>query len=65
MHLGFLRKAKYIFILFLSSIIECFGYRQINTFWRIKAAGEYFSGKTSWGEIKRTGFDEVKKKTAQ
>lgn len=60
-HLGFLRKAKYIFILFLSSIVECFGYRQINTFWRIKAAWEYFSGNTAWGEMKRAGFDENKK----
>lgn len=60
-HLDFLRKAKYIFILFLSSIVECFGYRQINTFWRIKAAWEYFTGNTAWGEMKRAGFDENKK----
>ncbi|MHC5308009.1 glycosyltransferase family 2 protein [Bartonella sp. LJL80] len=62
-HLGFLRRAKYILLLFLSSVIECFGYRQINTFWRIKAAWEYFSGNTAWGEIKRTGFDSKKKPT--
>lgn len=61
-HLGFLRKAKYIFVLFLSSIVECFGYRQINTFWRIKAAWEYFSGNTAWGDMKRTGFNENNKR---
>lgn len=60
-NIGRLRKPKYIIKLFLAAVIECFGYRQINSFWRIKAAWKYFSGDTTWGNIKRTGFDSSNK----
>ncbi|UYL09426.1 glycosyltransferase [Bdellovibrio sp. SKB1291214] len=43
-------------LLVVSTIFENFGYRQINSYWRMKALIDHFKGNHSWGEMKRTGF---------
>lgn len=42
------------------AIAENFGYRQLNSLWRIQGIWEFFTGKQGWGVMTRTGF---KKKT--
>jgi len=45
---------RYVFILFFIAIIENFGYRQLNSVWRITAMYQWMTGKkASWGEMKR------------
>jgi cellulose synthase/poly-beta-1,6-N-acetylglucosamine synthase-like glycosyltransferase len=39
-------------------ILENFGYRQINTFWRAKAIVSYLRKNTDWGAMERKGFEE-------
>lgn len=38
------------------SVIEAFGYRQLNTWWRIRGTISYFRGIESWGRMERKGF---------
>lgn len=42
--------------LFRLAVTENFGYRQLNTFWRVKGLWSYARGNTSWGEMTRKGF---------
>jgi len=47
-------KLRYIFILLLVAIVENFGYRQLNSVWRLIATYQWARGhKASWGEMKR------------
>jgi len=39
-----------------AAFLENFGYRQLTTWWRVKAFWDYFSGKTAWGKMERKGF---------
>jgi len=43
--------------LFWLAIAENFGYRQLNSWWRIRGMWSALRGKTAWGEQKRKGFD--------
>ena len=46
----------YIFKLFLAALVENLGYRQLNSWWRMKAMIDVFIGKQAyWGKMKRTG----------
>ena len=38
------------------SVLESFGYRQMNFWWRLNGLYDYARGKTSWGTMSRTGF---------
>lgn len=49
-------KISMVLTLFLTGIIENFGYRQINAWWRLLATIDFLLGKKGWGEMKRTGF---------
>lgn len=50
-------RASNLLILMLVAIVENFGYRQLNSFWRIAGFWQYVSGaKTTWGEMTRRGF---------
>lgn len=42
--------------LFLLAIIENFGYRQLHSWWRLKAIFDLVSKKKSWGEMQRKAF---------
>lgn len=43
------------------ALVEAFGYRQLNTWWRIRGTISFFRGVTSWGRMERRGFREVKR----
>lgn len=43
-------------LLFLP-LVETFGYRQLNAWWRIKGLWSYLQNNEEWGVMKRTGFD--------
>ncbi|MBC7397991.1 MAG: glycosyltransferase family 2 protein [Bdellovibrionales bacterium] len=49
-------KIRQFLTLFLVSMIEVFGYRQITQFWRLMGLFKYLKGDKSWGHLKRTGF---------
>ena len=42
--------------LLLLAVIEPFGYRQLTTWWRLKAFGTFLRDVGRWGEMVRTGF---------
>ncbi|MFC1619704.1 glycosyltransferase family 2 protein [Candidatus Neomarinimicrobiota bacterium] len=42
--------------LFLLAILENFGYRQINSYWRIRGFFSGIFGKSGWGKMERKGF---------
>ena len=45
-------------------ILENFGYRQINTVWRVKAIVSYLRKNTEWGAMERKGFEEERRRWA-
>jgi cellulose synthase/poly-beta-1,6-N-acetylglucosamine synthase-like glycosyltransferase len=50
-------KASHLLLLLGAAVLENFGYRQINSLWRIAGFWQYITGaKTSWGEMTRQGF---------
>ena len=49
-------KPRHILLLFLASILENFGYRQINSWWRFVGLMRWATGKKGhWGKMKRSG----------
>jgi cellulose synthase/poly-beta-1,6-N-acetylglucosamine synthase-like glycosyltransferase len=40
----------------LAAVLENFGYRQLNSFWRIRGLWQWARGVQSWGEMSRKGF---------
>lgn len=49
-------KLSYLPVLFAYSFLECFGYRQINAWYRIKGGIKWLTGsKSNWGKMVRTG----------
>ncbi|MGB5131466.1 MAG: glycosyltransferase [Steroidobacteraceae bacterium] len=47
-------KARHLLTLFLVSVLENFGYRQINAFWRLQALFGWLAGREiKWGVMKR------------
>lgn len=53
-----LEKETFFLSLFLVGIVENFGYRQLNTLWRIRGTLSGIMGKKGWGAMTRKGFDE-------
>ena len=47
---------KDLVLLFLIGVVENFGYRQLNTFWRVKGVLSGLRGRSGWGEMTRKGF---------
>ena len=45
--------------LFWLALIENFGYRQLNAFWRIRGFVSKIRGVSSWGAMERRGFGAV------
>jgi cellulose synthase/poly-beta-1,6-N-acetylglucosamine synthase-like glycosyltransferase len=43
--------------LFFLPVVETFGYRQLNAWWRIKGLWSYLRSNEEWGVMNRTGFD--------
>ena len=48
--------------LFLLSVLECFGYRQLNAWWRLHGVYTFLRGKKEWGKMDRKGFGAGAKK---
>jgi len=47
-------KARHVFVLFIVSILENFGYRQLNSIWRLQALYGWLTGaRITWGVMKR------------
>jgi hypothetical protein len=43
-------------VLLLAAIVENFGYRQLNNFWRIKGYWQFLRRRHHWGTMTRRGF---------
>ena len=55
------RTPRDLWLFVLTSVIENFGYRQLCSYWRLRAFAEYFLGKkASWGAMDRQGFNTAK-----
>jgi cellulose synthase/poly-beta-1,6-N-acetylglucosamine synthase-like glycosyltransferase len=48
-----------LLILTLCAVAENFGYRQLNSLWRIRAVYQFFRKKQGWGKMVRTGFQKT------
>jgi cellulose synthase/poly-beta-1,6-N-acetylglucosamine synthase-like glycosyltransferase len=46
-------------LLMLAAVVENFGYRQINNFWRLRGFWQYLTGAQSWGTMTRKGFKKA------
>jgi cellulose synthase/poly-beta-1,6-N-acetylglucosamine synthase-like glycosyltransferase len=58
-------KISMVLTLFITGIIENFGYRQINSWWRLLATFDFLLGKKGWGEMQRTGFQKKRISTTK
>ena len=47
--------------LFGLGVLEAFGYRQLNTWWRIRGTISFFRGINTWGNMERRGFGTTPK----
>ena len=43
--------------LLLATLMESFGYRQLQAFWRVQATFDFLRHKSDWGEMRRKGFE--------
>ncbi len=53
-------RARDLFILIGVAVLENFGYRQINNWWRVVGWWQFMRKKQGWGEMKRKGFTAAK-----
>jgi cellulose synthase/poly-beta-1,6-N-acetylglucosamine synthase-like glycosyltransferase len=53
-------RARDLLILAGVAVIENFGYRQLNNWWRVVGYWEFLRKKRGWGEMKRKGFTASK-----
>ncbi|MDX2221989.1 MAG: glycosyltransferase family 2 protein [Rhodospirillaceae bacterium] len=51
-------KAGYLLVLMGAAILENFGYRQLNTVWRVQGWWQFMRGRTGWGQPARSGFSK-------
>lgn len=49
-------RARDLIILAVAAVFENFGYRQLNSYWRIKGMWQWLRGEHSWGAMTRKGF---------
>jgi cellulose synthase/poly-beta-1,6-N-acetylglucosamine synthase-like glycosyltransferase len=49
-------KVSDLVALALAAVLENFGYRQLNSLWRVRGLWEWARGVHSWGEMSRRGF---------
>jgi cellulose synthase/poly-beta-1,6-N-acetylglucosamine synthase-like glycosyltransferase len=47
----------------LYGVLENFGYRQLNTLWRVLAIVSFLRKNTEWGAMERRGFDAAERKS--
>jgi hypothetical protein len=46
---------KHLFRMLFYGVLENFGYRQMNAFWRIQALVRYLAGKRKWEQVQGKG----------
>ncbi|HJW74375.1 MAG TPA: glycosyltransferase [Thermoleophilia bacterium] len=56
-HLNRYRRPIDVFRLLLFAVLENFGYRQLQTIWRVEATIDFLRKKSSWGDMPRKGFE--------
>ncbi len=49
---------RHLFVLLLYGVLENFGYRQINSFWRLQAVVNFLIGRTHWEHVQHKGRHE-------
>jgi len=49
-------RARDLLILVGMAVVENFGYRQLNNWWRVVGWWQFLRGKKGWGEMRRKGF---------
>lgn len=49
-------KATDLVVLAAAAVLENFGYRQLNSYWRLKGFWQWVRGEQSWGSMTRKGF---------
>jgi len=54
-------KIKHLLTLFLTAVVENFGYRQLTTWWRFKGTIEFFLGKRAWETMEKKGISSQNK----
>ncbi len=52
-------KPGHLAVLTAVSILENFGYRQLNNFWRMVGTWHFLMGKKEWGKMTRSGFKKT------
>lgn len=57
-------RIRHFLTLFASGIAESVLYRPLTTYWRLRGLFKYLKGDHTWGQMKRAGFDNEKKKAA-
>lgn len=58
------KRPGHLLRLFFAALVENFGYRQLNSIWRLWGLLKYLTGaKSKWGEMKRRGSWAVKEKS--
>lgn len=50
-------KYSHLLKLFIYSLLENFGYRQIHSWWRLKGTIDFLKGKKQWGKMERKGLE--------
>jgi cellulose synthase/poly-beta-1,6-N-acetylglucosamine synthase-like glycosyltransferase len=52
---------RHLFRLLLYGVLENFGYRQVNSFWRLQALFRYLTGRTEWEFVQNKGMRSDRK----
>jgi len=52
-------RLRMVLLLFFMCILENFGYRQLNAWWRFKAIYDFLKKNKDWGKMSRVGFSKV------
>jgi cellulose synthase/poly-beta-1,6-N-acetylglucosamine synthase-like glycosyltransferase len=52
--------ARCLLALMGASLIESFGYRQLNSFWRLRGLWQFATGAKAWGHMPRKGFAKAR-----
>lgn len=53
-----LDKTRYLLKLFITALLDNFGYRQLYLYWKLKGYARLIKGNLSWGKMERVKFDK-------
>lgn len=52
-------RARDLLVLAVASVLENFGYRQINSLWRLRGCWQFLRKEQGWGKMTRSGFQKT------